>query len=203
MTEEEKALSGHLFSPGHPELLALKRISHNLCQQFNACPEGDPLREALFREIVTHVGRSPRINSPLWFNYGCHTTIGHHFFSNVNFVVQDDAAVTIGDHFMAGPNVSLVTPLHPLVAQERLEVVDGSGHPFAPCYAKPISIGHNVWLAANVTVCPGVTIGNNVVVAAGSVVIHDLPDNVLAGGVPCQVIREITDADSVLHRLAD
>lgn len=201
MTPEEKALGGRLFSPGDPELIAIKRVSHLLCQKFNAMPEDDPQREAVFRQIVGSVGRNPRINNPIWFNYGCHTHIGDSFFANVNFVVQDDAQVTIGDHFMAGPNVSIVTPLHPLLGSERLSMTDETGKPFAPCYAKPIRIGNNVWLAANVTVCPGVTIGNNVVVAAGSVVTHDLPDNVLAAGVPCRVLREITQEDSVAQLL--
>lgn len=201
MTPEERALGGRLFSPGDPELVAIKRVSHLLCQKFNAMPEDDPQRENVFRQIVRSVGRSPRINNPIWFNYGQHTVIGDNFFANVNFVVQDDAAVTIGDHFRAGPNVCLVTPLHPLWGSERLSMEDAQGNAFAPCYAKPIHIGNNVWLAANVTVCPGVTIGDNVVVAAGSVVTHDLPDNVLAGGVPCRVIREITAADSVANLL--
>lgn len=203
MKAEEKALSGNLFSPGDSELAAIKRTCHNLCQQFNACQEGDPQRESLFRQIVGQVGQRPRFNSPLWFNYGCHTKIGDDFFSNVNFVVQDDAQVTIGNHFQAGPNVSLVTPLHPLLAKERAGMQDREGKTFSPCYAKPIHIGDNVWLATGVTVCPGVTIGDGAVIAAGSVVTHDIPPNVLAGGVPCRVIRKITEADTVLSLLTD
>ena len=203
MKEEEKALSGKLFSPGDPELAALKRTCHNLCQRLNACVEEDPQRETLFRKIVERVGRNPRFNTPLWFNYGLHTTIGDNFFSNVNFIVQDDAPVTIGDHFQAGPNVSLVTPLHPLIAEERAGMRDAAGKTFSPCYAKPIHIGNHVWLAAGVIVCPGVTIGDGTVIAAGSVVTHDIPPHVLAGGVPCRVIREITESDSAASLLTD
>ena len=203
MKEEEKALSGMLFSPGDPELAAVKCACHNLCQRLNACVEEDPRREALFRKIVGRVGRNPRFNGPLWFNYGRHTTIGDDFFSNVNFIVQDDAPVTIVDHLQAGPNVSLITPLHPLMAEERAGMRDSDGRTFSPCYAKPIHIGEHVWLAAGVIVCPGVTIGDGAVIAAGSVIIHDIPPRVLAGGIPCRVIRKITESDSVLSLLAD
>lgn len=203
MKEEEKALSGKLFSPSDPELAAIKRTCHNLCQQLNACIEEDPRREELFRQIVGKAGQRLRFNSPLWFNYGCHTAIGDDFFANVNFVVQDDAPVTIGDHFQAGPNVSLVTPLHPLPAKERCGIQDAAGNVFPPCYAKPIRIGNCVWLAAGVTVCPGVTIGDGAVIAAGSVVTHDIPPHVLAGGIPCRVLRKITEADSVLSLLTN
>lgn len=203
MKEEEKALSGKLFSPGDPDLVAIKHICHDLCQHLNACVEEDPRREELFRQIVGQAGLRPRFNAPLWFNYGSHTVIGDDFFSNVNFVVQDDAPVTIGDHFQAGPNVSLITPLHPLMAEERAGMQDAAGMTFSPCYAKPIHIGNRVWLATGVIVCPGVTIGDGTVIAAGSVVTHDIPPHVLAGGVPCRVIREITEVDSVSSLLAD
>ena len=203
MKEEEKALSGKLFSPSDPELVAIKRTCHNLCQQLNACTEEDPQRETLLRQIVGKAGQRLRFNCPLWFNYGCHTVIGDDFFANVNFVVQDDAPVTIGDHFQAGPNVSLVTPLHPLLAEERSGMQDPTGRIFSPCYARPIHIGNHVWLAAGVIVCPGVTIGDGAVIAAGSVVTHDIPGHVLAGGVPCRVLRKITENDSVSSLLTD
>ena len=147
------------------------------------------------------MGKGVRIQGPIFFNYGCHTVIGDFFFANYNFVVQDDAPVTIGDHFMAGPNVSLVTPQHPLVASERVGIPGEDGQLWPPCYAEPIQIGNNVWLGAGVTVCPGVTIGDNVVVGAGSVVLQDLPSNVIAVGVPAKILREITPADSAMHRL--
>ncbi len=197
MTEEQKAISGELFSPIHPDLVAVKRISHNLCTKYNLTYEDDPERDQIIRKILKKTGESVRMQGPIFFNYGCHTTIGEKFFANYNFTVLDDAPVTIGDHFMAGPNVTIATPMHPLVPEERLSMLDENGKPFAPCYAKPIVIGNNVWVASGVVICAGVTIGDNVVIGAGSVVTKDIPSGVLAAGNPCKVIREITEKDSV------
>ena len=202
MKEEEKALRGNLFWPGHPDLVKIKLSAHNLCTEYNLSYEEDPRRPEILKQLLGSMGAGVRIQGPIFFNYGRHTSIGNHFFANYNFVVQDGARVTIGDHFMAGPNVSIVTPSHPLSPRERMGITAGGQEPWAPCYAKPVVIGNNVWLAAGVTVCPGVTIGDNSVIAAGSVVTHDVPPNVLAGGVPCRVIREIPEADSALHLLA-
>ena len=127
--------------------------------------------------------------------HGNHPKVGSNFFANYNFIVQDDGGVTIGDNFMAGPNVTLSTPLHPLSGRQRAGMVNEKGETFIPCYAKPITIGNDVWLCAGVVVCAGVTIGDGAVIGAGSVVTHDIPAGVLAYGVPCRVIREITKED--------
>ena len=124
-----------------------------------------------------------------------HTKVGSNFFANYNFIVQDDGGVTIGDNFMAGPNVTLSTPLHPLSGRQRQGMVNEKGETFIPCYAKPITIGDNVWLGTGVVVCAGVTIGDGAVIGAGSVVTYDIPAGVLAYGVPCRVVREITEED--------
>ena len=201
MTEEEKALGGYLFNPTHPELVEKKRPAHNLCVDYGMLHEEDPKRAIILEKLLKKMGKNIRMQGPIFFNYGCHTTIGDSFFANYNFTVQDDASVTIGDYFMAGPNVSLITAQHPLMASERAGIVGTDGQVWSPCYAEPIQIGNHVWLGAGVIVCPGVTIGDNVVVGAGSVVLHDIPSNTVAVGVPARVLREITSADSALGRL--
>lgn len=126
-----------------------------------------------------------------------HTRIGEHFFGNYNLTIQDDAQVTIGDYTSFGPNVTIVTPIHPMIASERRQMVDQNGDVKSLCYAKPVTIGNDVWISANVTVCGGVTIGDGCVIGAGSVVTRDIPPHSFAAGVPCKVIRKITDADSM------
>lgn len=137
------------------------------------------------------------IQGPIFFHYGVHTEIGNHFFGNYNLTVQDDAKITIGNNVSFGPNVTIVTPIHPFIASERRQMLDQNGDRKSLCYAKPVTIGNDVWLSANVTVCGGVTIGDGCVIGAGSVVTQDIPPGSFAAGVPCRVIRQITQADSM------
>ena len=123
-----------------------------------------------------------------------------YFFGNFNLTVQDDAEVTIGDHCDFGPNTTIVTPVHPMLADERLAIMTADGEARRLCYAKPVHIGNNCWFGASVTVCPGVTIGDNCVIGAGSVVTRDIPADSFAAGVPCRVIRKLGDADSMRHK---
>lgn len=198
MSEEEKLLAGQLFNPLDPELIAIKRVSHNLCSQYNQTFEDQTeIRKSIIEQLIKFVGPGCYFQGPIYFNYGQHTRIGDNFFGNYNIVISDDAEVTIGDEVMFGPNVTLVTPMHPLIASERRSItIDGKT--FQPCYAKPITIGDDVWLSAGVTVCGGVTIGNGSVIGANSVVTRDIPANVVAAGNPCRVIREISQEDTVL-----
>ena len=108
--------------------------------------------------------------------------------------------VTIGDDCNFGPNVTLVTPIHPMVARERHSMMTKEGEVKRLCYAKPINVGNNCWFGANVVVCPGVTIGENCVIGAGSVIVKDIPPDSFAVGNPCKVIRTITQADSMEHK---
>ena len=201
MTEEERILNGILFSPSHPELKAIKLRSHNLSHQYSQMFEDQTEeREAILTQLLGRIGESCFIQGPVFFHYGVHTEIGHHFFANYNLTVQDDAKVTIGDHTNFGPNVTIVTPIHPFIASERRQILDQNGDPKSLCYAKPVTIGNDVWLSANVTVCGGVTIGDRCVIAAGSVVTQDIPADSFAAGVPCKVIRKITEADSMRYK---
>ena len=201
MREEEKIFSGTLFSPGHPDLRAIKLRTHNLNNDYNATYEHETEKRAgLLKQMVVAMGEGSFIQGPVHFHYGVHTTIGKRFFGNFNLTIQDDARVTIGDDCNFGPNVTIVTPIHPMLADERRMMQDKDGNPCRLCYAKPVSVGNDCWLGANVVICPGVTIGDNCVIGAGSVVTRDIPANSFAAGVPCRVIREITEADSMKHK---
>lgn len=202
MTSEEKRIfDGVMYKPGDPELAAIKLKAHNLNIDFNKLHEDQTEeRNAILKELIGSIGENTRIQGPITFHYGTHTTIGHHTFINFNFTCQDDGKVTIGNHNDFGPNVTIVTPCHPMVAAERLQMYDRDGNIGRFCYAKPVVIGDNNWFGANVVVCPGVTIGSNCVIGAGSVVTRDIPDNSFAAGVPCRVIKEITEADSMKHK---
>ena len=202
MTQEEKRIyDGILFSPGDPELKAIKLKAHNLDTQYNATFEDEyEKREEILKELIGELGEGSRIQGPIQFHYGVHTKIGKRFFANFNFTVQDDAEVTIGDDCNFGPNVTIVTPVHPMVPEERRELYGPDGSPAHLCYGKPVHVGNDCWLGANVVICPGVTIGDGCVIGAGSVVTRDIPPNSFAAGNPCRVIREITEADSMVHK---
>ncbi len=201
MREEEKIKAGILFSPGHPELKAIKLKTHNLNVDYNKTYEDETeKRAAILSEMLGGFGEGSFIQGPIAFHYGVHTKIGKNFFGNFNLTVQDDAEVTIGDHCNFGPNVTIVTPIHPMRADERREMLNAEGEAKRFCYAKPVHIGNDCWLGACVTVCPGVTIGDGCVIGAGSVVTRDIPPGSFAAGVPCRIIREITEADSMLYK---
>lgn len=201
MKEEEKIKAGILFCPGDPELKAIKRKTHNLNVDYNQTYEDETeKRTAILSEIIGEMGENGFIQGPVTFHYGKHTRIGKNFFGNFHLTIQDDAEVVIGDNCNFGPNVTIVTPIHPMLASERRMMLTPEGEKKKLCYAKPVHIGNDCWLCANVTVCPGVTIGDNCVIGAGSVVTRDIPSNCFAAGNPCRVIRELTEADSMENK---
>ena len=201
MKEEEKIKAGILFCPGDPELKAIKRKTHNLNVDYNQTYEDETeKRTAILSEIIGEMGENGFIQGPVTFHYGKHTRIGKNFFGNFHLTIQDDAEVVIGDNCNFGPNVTIVTPIHPMLASERRMMLTPEGEKKKLCYAKPVHIGNDCWLCANVTVCPGVTIGDNCVIGAGSVVTRDIPSNCFAAGNPCRVIRELTEADSMEYK---
>ena len=198
MREEEKIQAGILFCPGDPELRAMKRKTHNLNVDYNKTHEDETEKRAgILSEIIGEFGEGSFIQGPIAFHYGKHTKIGKNFFANFHLTIQDDAEVTIGDNCNFGPNVTIVTPLHPMLPGERREMLTTSGEKKHLCYAKPVHIGSDCWFGASVTVCPGVTIGDGCVIGAGSVVTRDIPSGCFAAGVPCRVIRKLTAADSM------
>ena len=201
MREEERIFKGLLFASEDEELVKKKLKSHRLSQEFNNLFEEDEKeRKEILKELLNEIGDGTLMLGPIHFHYGCHTTIGKNCFMNFNFTVQDDAKVTIGDDNKFGPNVTIVTPLHPMIASERRGMTCSDGKERFLCYAKEVKIGNDCWFGADVTVCPGVSIGNNCVIGAGSVVTKDIPDNSFAAGVPARVIRTITEKDSIKYK---
>lgn len=201
MREEEKIFAGVLFSPADPELKQIKLQTHKLNVDYNNTYEDETeKRRDILSRIIGEMGENGFIQGPIQFHYGRHTHIGKNFFANFNLTVQDDAEVTIGDNCNFGPNVTIVTPVHPMLPEERNLMRDKDGALKHLCYAKPVNIGNNCWLGANVVVCSGVTIGDDCVIGAGSVVVKDIPPHVFAAGNPCRVIRELTEKDSMSYK---
>lgn len=195
MTEKEKMLSGELYLPNDPELTALRQQAHRLSMEYNAVPETESeRREEILAALAPERGKNVFLQGPVQFDYGVFTSIGENSYANFNFTVLDCAPVTIGKNVFMGPNVSLYTPVHPMHPDDRNPFPCGDGIADLEA-AKPITIGDNCWLAGNVTVCGGVTIGEGCVIGAGSVVTRDIPPRSFAAGVPCRVIRQITDKD--------
>ena len=196
MTEKEKMLAGQLYDPSDAELTALLIKARKLARRYNQTDEDEPeQRSAILRELLPNSPNVPSLQAPIYFDYGCNTTFGRFSGANFNFTCLDVCPVHIGDNVMIGPNVTLATPMHPLLPEERnvRQRPDESWYNLE--YARPITIENNCWLASNVVVCGGVTIGEGSVIGAGSVVTRDIPAHSLAVGNPCRVIRTLTEAD--------
>lgn len=185
MTEQEKMKQGFLWLDDE-ENMALQARTKALVRKFNALsPEDMDGREALLHDIFGQVGEHVWIVPPLTTAVGKYVSIGAGTYANMNLTLIDDWRITIGKSVLIGPNVTLCTTGHPIHPEHRL---DGM-------YSFPITIGDSVWLGANVVVMPGVTIGENSVIGAGSVVTKDIPANVIAFGTPCKVYRPIDERD--------
>ena len=205
MTDYEKMNAGELFNQTDKSLLFRMARTYWLVRKLNHTSLINQLkRNRLLKKILGSIdGKSYYVQSPLYIDYGFNTFIGKNFLSNYNLTIMDEGEVHIGDDVMIAPNVTITTDLHPLVATERKVcwVPNRFPHNHKGNYvrAKPITIGDRVWICAGVTICPGVTIGNDSVIGAGSVVTRDIPSGVLAYGVPCKVVRSITDADRLME----
>ncbi len=198
MNELEKMLSGKPYDASADGLPQKRAEAHRLCSLYNATYETEEEKRAdILGKLLRHAHSSAYIQGPFYCDYGDYLTIGKNFYANFNFTVLDCCPVTIGDDVFIGPNVSLLTPVHPLRWQQRNIRFKPDGTAYDYEYAKPIVIGNNCWLAGNVTVIGGVTIGEGCVIGAGSVVTRDIPPNSLAVGNPCRVLRQITDKDDI------
>ena len=184
MTEKEKAAAGMLYDAGNdPELLAEMTAGATKCFELNSLPPTKAAeRKALIRQLLGKTGENFEIRSPFQCDYGYNIEVGENFYMNFNCVILDGAKVTFGDNVFVAPGCGFYTAGHPLDAETRNKGLE---------YALPIRVGNNVWIGGNVIVLPGVSIGDNCVIGAGSVVTKDIPSGAVAAGNPCRVLRRI------------
>ena len=185
MTEREKMLSGQPYQAHDPQLLRDLNTTKDLIWEYNRLrPSATDERRSLLKQMLGRCDEDTLINPPFYCDYGRHISVGRHFFANFNLTVLDEACVTIGDNCFIGPNVSIYTACHPTDPTERNAQQQ---------WAEAVNIGNNVWIGGTVTILPGVTIGDNVTIGAGSVVTRDIPSNTIAVGNPARVIRTIEE----------
>ncbi len=182
MTELAKMLAGELYDPHDAELVRLRDRARDLCQDLNATREADrDDRRRILAGLFGTGGDSVWMQPPFFCDYGANTHLGQRCFFNFNCVILDVCEVRIGDYCQFGPAVQIYTATHPLDAKLRRSQEFG----------KPITIGSDVWVGGGAILCPGVTVGDNSVIGAGSVVTRAIPANVFAAGNPCRVVREL------------
>ena len=186
MSEKDKMLKGELYNANYDQdLIEERNRCKALCFQFNQTPyEAFAQRKDILKKLLGSVKNDYTIEPSFWCDYGYHIELGENFYSNHNLVILDGAKVTFGDNVFIGPNCGFYTAGHPLDVAQRNQGLE---------YAKPIKVGNNVWFGANVVVLPGVTIGDNCTIGAGSVVVKDIPANSVAVGNPCRVVHKINE----------
>lgn len=193
MTEREKMLAGLIYDANYDEDLCKDRLRcKDLCHQFNQLlPSDEKGQQELLHQLVGQLGQRCIVVAPFYCDYGWNIRMGSDVFFNHGCVILDGAPVSFGDHVFVAPYCGFYTAGHPLDVEQRNAGLE---------YAYPITVEDDVWIGANVTVLPGVTIGRGSVIAAGSVVNRDIPAGVVAAGNPCRVIRPITEADKDRYR---
>ena len=184
MTEKEKMLAGMTYSAIDRELLEELGETREIIHDYNTLRPSEKQRKLeILKMLLGHIGDDKVIiNQPFFCDYGKQISVGRRFFANFNFTVLDEARVTIGDDCFIGPNVSIYTACHSTDPAERNSRRE---------WARPVSIGNNVWIGGSVTILPGVNIGDNVTIGAGSVVVRDIPSDCVAAGNPCKKIKDI------------
>ena len=188
MTVKEKQHSGALYEPFDEEILGEQLVYLDSLKAYNEIPHVRmEEREAKLREMLAEAGEGCYVESPFFANFGGrHVHFGKGVYANFNLTLVDDTHIYVGDYTMFGPNVTIATAGHPIDPELRRKGLQ---------YNMPVHIGKNCWLGAGVIVMPGVTIGDNVVIGAGSIVTRDIPSNVVAVGNPCRVLREVGEHD--------
>ncbi len=185
MTEKEKMMQQQFYFPGDPDLVAERFRAQALCQQINQLfPSDTSGQVALLKKLFGKIGEDVGIFAPIYCDYGYQIEVGDRFFANYQTVFLDAARIQFGDDVMIGPQCGFYTAVHPVHPDERSTFLEK---------ALPIKVGNQVWFGGGVKVMPGVTIGDRVVVAGGSVVTKDVPSDTIVGGNPARVIRQVTD----------
>lgn len=184
MTEKEKMLKGLIYDANNDTTLIAERLEcKELCRDYNDLrPKDTVARNEMLRRILGNVMGDILIEQPFYCDYGYNISVGKNFYANYNMVILDEAPVTFGDNVFIAPNCGFYTATHPLDPVERRHGLES---------ARPITVGNDVWIGAGVSVLPGVTIGDNCVIGAGSVVTKDIPENSVAAGNPCKIIKTI------------
>ena len=181
-SEREKMLAGELYDALDPELAAVRKRARDLCRSLNETREEQvSQRREILKALFGAGGDDVWLEPPFYCDYGANIRLGRKVFFNFNCVILDVCPVTIGDHVFFGPAVQIYAATHPLNAQLRRTQEFG----------KPVTIGSDVWVGGGAIICPGVRIGSRTVIGAGSVVTRDVPDDVVAAGNPCRVLRAI------------
>ena len=188
MTDKEKLHSGDIYYPSGDEIMNEQLACLDKQYDFNLTrPTELKKREKMLKDMFAEIGEGCYIEPPLHSNWGGHHThFGKYVYANFNLTLVDDTHIYVGDYTLIGPNVVLATAGHPILPELREKAYQ---------FNMPIHIGKNCWLGAGVVVLPGVTIGDNTVIGAGSIVTKDIPSGVIAVGNPCRVLREISDHD--------
>ena len=196
MTEWERMTTGKLYNPSKEEIRIPHRKGMELCDRFNRTPISRRRKKKKILEMLipSSAGKDLGLFSPFYCEYGVNIRVGRECFVNYNCVFLDVAPITLEDNVWIGANVTLATPMHPYLSEERIsrEYPDGE-HDLE--YAKPITLKKNCWICSGAVISGGVTVGENSIVAAGAVVTKDVPDNCIVGGVPAKVIRKIDEED--------
>lgn len=188
MSMKDRMHTCELYLPGDEEIMRKQTLCLEKLYDFNATRPGEgEKRTAMLREMFAQIGDGCYIEPPLHSNWGGHHVhFGKNVYANFNLTLVDDTHIYVGDYTMFGPNVTIATAGHPILPELREQGYQ---------YNAPVRIGKNCWIGAGVVIVPGVTIGDNVVVGAGSIVTKDLPDHVVAVGNPCKVLREVNEHD--------
>ncbi|EOF4704882.1 MAG: galactoside O-acetyltransferase [Klebsiella huaxiensis] len=187
----DRIKAGELFTDMCEGLPEERLRGKELMYEFNHTrPSEVEKRDKLIREMFGKVGKHVWVEPPVYFSYGTNIYIGDNFYANFNFTIVDDYTVTIGDNVLIAPNVTISVTGHPVHHELRKA---------GEMFSFPVTIGNNVWIGSNVVINPGITIGDNSVIGAGSVVTKDIPPDVVAVGVPCKVIRSINERDKIFY----
>ena len=188
MTEKEKMLAGELYDCGDAELLALWHRAKDLARDYNLTNSSDTKRKSeLLNELLGKVGNQLWITPPFHVDYGCNIYFGNNCEVNMNCTFLDDNKIIIGDNVLIAPNVQIYTAYHPTHYLDRFTISENETFNFCKTHTAPVITGKNIWIGGGTIILPGVTIGDNTVIGAGSVVTKDIPADTIAYGNPCKV----------------
>lgn len=187
MDNRERMVKGLVYDPTAGDIMGDQLACNEILYDYNSTrPSEKEKRHEILKKLLASMGKNTYIEPPLHANWGIHTHVGDNFYANFNLTLVDDADIFIGDNVMIGPNTVIATAGHPILPSLREKAMQ---------YNIPVFIGNNVWLGAGVIIMPGVKIGDNSVIGAGSVVTRDIPENCVAYGNPCRVRRDIGEYD--------